>query len=467
MQQHPIPQNITGFEFKLIGDMTVKQFAYLAGGAAFAYLTFVSAIHPLVKFPLVIFFGLLGVALAFLPVEGRPLDRWIINFIRALFTPSQYIFHKDAPIPEFLKTYAPRKVVPATKGDPQKPVQPFASAKAAPQKSEKITAFIQSVSQPYPPIDKERQERLAKITTLIQEVPSTPPVKPAPLATNISGTPAPIAYSQPNPIQTLSTRPTQVDQPMTAPILSGFSIPYQPPTPAPPATPPPQRKAVEQKLKEERLLSQENEKLKEELVALKEKVATPQETTPHNQLMQEALGIEKRLQEALSEKERLASELTSLKSRLGPKTATQPVTPMPPQKPTQSEKVRIVAPYLITQTGITSLPHVPNIVSGIVKDAKGDILPNIIVEVKDATNTPVRAFKTNKLGQFSGATPLANGKYTFELEDPKNTYSFDVIGIELTGAAFQPIEIRAKDTSVNDRSQIYQSLFGTKPATSN
>ncbi|EKD47460.1 MAG: hypothetical protein ACD_66C00049G0001, partial [uncultured bacterium] len=28
MEQHPVPQNVTGFQFKLIGDITLKQFAY-------------------------------------------------------------------------------------------------------------------------------------------------------------------------------------------------------------------------------------------------------------------------------------------------------------------------------------------------------------------------------------------------------------------------------------------------------
>ena len=32
LQQHPVPQHIASYEFKLIGDMTIKQFAYLAGG---------------------------------------------------------------------------------------------------------------------------------------------------------------------------------------------------------------------------------------------------------------------------------------------------------------------------------------------------------------------------------------------------------------------------------------------------
>ena len=32
METHPVPQNISSYEFRLVGDMTLKQFLYLAGG---------------------------------------------------------------------------------------------------------------------------------------------------------------------------------------------------------------------------------------------------------------------------------------------------------------------------------------------------------------------------------------------------------------------------------------------------
>src|SRR3989344_3540499 len=117
MQQHPIPQNITGFEFKLIGDMTIKQFAYLAGAAILTYLTILSPAHPFIKFPLSVFFVLLGIGLAFIPVEGRPLDRWIRNFIRALFEPNQFIFHKQGGDPSIFQTFSPPPKVIKTNAD--------------------------------------------------------------------------------------------------------------------------------------------------------------------------------------------------------------------------------------------------------------------------------------------------------------------------------------------------------------
>ena len=38
MKQHPIPQDITGYKFHLIGAMTLKQFAEVAVGAIIAFI---------------------------------------------------------------------------------------------------------------------------------------------------------------------------------------------------------------------------------------------------------------------------------------------------------------------------------------------------------------------------------------------------------------------------------------------
>ncbi|TSC84204.1 MAG: Uncharacterized protein G01um101416_1120 [Microgenomates group bacterium Gr01-1014_16] len=40
MDQHPVPQNISSYEFRLVGDMTLKQFLQLAGGAGAGLLIF-------------------------------------------------------------------------------------------------------------------------------------------------------------------------------------------------------------------------------------------------------------------------------------------------------------------------------------------------------------------------------------------------------------------------------------------
>lgn len=439
MEQHPIPQNITGFEFKLIGDMTIKQFAYLAGCVILAYLTFASPLHPLIKFPLVVFLAIFGIALAFVPVEGRPLDRWISNFIHALFAPSQYIFHKEGASPDFLRTTTSSTKPMTTKGaTPIKLVN----------KNDRFRDYLHTLSPSPLASDNEEQAKLSAITDAFfaQKTPLAPPL----------------------PITPPPAQPT--------PILSGFQVAYQ--TVAPTVINPhiqtsqnnhTQQTDEEKRKKELELLDEnqrfleENKKLREQLEEIRKRQLAPQSRASEidqQKTMQDALAIQGRLQEALSEKERLASELTKLKAT--PRPATQTVRPTPPPPPKPSEKVRVIPREQAKTVGVAGLTQFPNLVAGILKDTKGDILPNIIVEVKDASGNPVRAFKTNKLGQFSAATSLSSGKYTIELEDPKNTYTFEVIAIELTGGFFQPLEIIAKDQMPPERQQLYQSLFGNK-----
>lgn len=109
MQQHAIPQNVTQYQFRLVGDMTLKQFLELAGGLLLAYLFFASNLIFIFKWPLVIFSVLLGVGLAFFPVEDRPLDQWIVNFVRAIYGPTRFIWKKSDKIPR-LFTFSPHPV---------------------------------------------------------------------------------------------------------------------------------------------------------------------------------------------------------------------------------------------------------------------------------------------------------------------------------------------------------------------
>jgi hypothetical protein len=112
MQQHPIPQNVTQYQFRLVGDMTLKQFLELAGGLLVAYLFYASNLIFIFKWPLALFSVFVGLALAFFPLEDRPLDQWAINFIKVIYGPTRFIWQKTNKIPSlFLFTAHPPDVV--------------------------------------------------------------------------------------------------------------------------------------------------------------------------------------------------------------------------------------------------------------------------------------------------------------------------------------------------------------------
>lgn len=94
MEQHPIPRQITTFEFKLIGFMTLRQFLYLVVFCPLGFIVFKLFPIPIINFLLAVLTALFGVILAFVPINDRPLDVWIKNFIRRLNSPTQYVFHK-------------------------------------------------------------------------------------------------------------------------------------------------------------------------------------------------------------------------------------------------------------------------------------------------------------------------------------------------------------------------------------
>ncbi len=97
--------------------MTLKQFFQLAGGFLVALIFYSAPIIGIVKWPFVIVSAVLGAALAFLPLEERPLERWIFAFFRAIYTPTMFFWKKSAALPNFFQAEGAAAPTPA--GNPQ------------------------------------------------------------------------------------------------------------------------------------------------------------------------------------------------------------------------------------------------------------------------------------------------------------------------------------------------------------
>ncbi|MCX6725746.1 MAG: PrgI family protein [Candidatus Shapirobacteria bacterium] len=217
MDQHPVPQNIASYEFRLIGDMTLKQFAQLAAGAILGLLIYALPIPSLFKWPLIIFFGFSGFALAFLPLNERPLSTWVLAFFKAIFLPTQFVWEKTSQKPEMFEPIIF-----------QTPLN-----KAAKYTADKKTLNQYLATLPYSenknPLDQQEESFLKEIGNLFQLVHpfqpipiSTPPSVPKPKL-NYSFTPPPRTNYQPlqsrpvsNPPKPLSGKvilPQQVGRP--------------------------------------------------------------------------------------------------------------------------------------------------------------------------------------------------------------------------------------------------------------
>ncbi len=94
MGQHPIPQQISSYEFKLVGEMTLKQFLKAAAGIILAILINSTKIVVLIKWPLMLVAGGTGLLLAFVPFEDRPLETWVKAFLKSIYSPTIYTYRK-------------------------------------------------------------------------------------------------------------------------------------------------------------------------------------------------------------------------------------------------------------------------------------------------------------------------------------------------------------------------------------
>jgi hypothetical protein len=267
-----------------------------------------------------------------LPIEERPLDRWLTTFFKAVYSPTQFVWKKKAVVPEFFQVTplpSPAKTPPKVSLDQTKLVEYLKTLPSA---------------TPQNPLDQKEASFLAQINNLFQ-----------------------LTKLPPTLVPTIITPPFEENQ--------------------------------------------------EEKPGIRvHKLHSPQ-TLP------------------IKEKRKVEVEKKTVGRPL-------PIKKAPPIKKTPRRPLPTVKPKIAPELPIPAPPERPNLLVGMVLNPEGKIVENAIIEIRDKEGNPVRAFKTNRLGQFRIATPLKNG--TYELEVEKEGLKFDIIKITLKGTIVQPIEIRAK-----------------------
>ena len=423
MENHPIPQDVTGFKFKLIGSVTVKQFLYLIVGGIFAAVFFMLPFSPIIKFPLCLLFGGFGAALAFIPVEGRPMDVMIKNFAKTLPSENEYIYKKrgaEALITEFFspQTIAAVKVEQAKTSEDN----------ALEARRALLYKTLKKTSKP----DEKEEATLTSINSYLHDSSShsaSPSIQNVDAAPKEFSPTSIVTPAQAQPAMDLSN-PVKIVTPIPAP---------QPPMETPIAKPSPIIQNVEEQ--------QAAEPIQQAPIAPTPQ-PIPQETAPEPTVEPQSPHVTQ------SPPQPVTTESVPLQVVEPKKTETITVTP------NESTTVTTVAPESSLKAGFPQLPDTPNIVMGIIKDPRGKIIPNILVEIMDVQGIPVRAFKTNALGQFAAATPLPNGEYNVLLEDPRKQNEFEQIHIVLDGTIFNPLEI----ISIDQRERLRRELFGGNTA---
>lgn len=173
MEQHAVPQDITGFKFKLVGDMTLKQFGELAGGAVIAYIFYATTWPAFIKWPFVFLFGFLGFALAFLPIEERPLDVWILNFFKAVYHPTLFSWKKNTTTMEFTSAAT---TPPQPTPQPDVQLWPYPKEETTPTKPPSIEDLQKQRDEKlYGPTPEEKFKKMVKILEPVIPVPDNRP----------------------------------------------------------------------------------------------------------------------------------------------------------------------------------------------------------------------------------------------------------------------------------------------------
>jgi hypothetical protein len=251
-----------------------------------------------------------GIALAFIPIEERPLDQWVVAFFKAIYRPTQFVWHKQPLLPDYFSYQA----ITTTQATIE------TSDANAHRKQAGLTSYMQTLPTDdlYNALDTQQNEQLNYVTGLFSA----------------------------DTTQSTPTTTSAIPQPPNKPQLAFSSNNQESP------------------------------------------ITTTQPSPTHPQPALVDTSINKN------------NELASL---------------LPPT------------------------PATPNTITGLVVTPMKNPLENAIVEILDQNNTPLRATKTNKLGQFFSSTPLKNGSYTISVE--AEGYRPSILNTVVTGEVIPPILI--------------------------
>ncbi len=379
MEQHPIPGAITTYKFKLVGDMTLKQFLELAVGIVTAWIIFNSKINFLFKFTFGPIAAMFGFALAFLPIEDRPLDQWIISFIKAIYSPTQFIYTPKVKKLDFLE---PIKVAPKSSQTPILSTH-----------GDQLEDYIQSL----PPsatsvFDQAEAKYLDYVSNLFSALgnkilPTTKAavVAPAPAKTTVKG---------------VRVRSLSHPQMCLLPRAVVFQAPEETQVAAMPVIAKP--------------------------------IPAPSVKAPAGEA--KASGVTPTISIPIPQPQ------VATTTPKAPASAVTPPTPHIKVAPPKSA-ANTVAPTFAEDALLALKPEKPNLIAGITLSKDGKIIADTILEIRDNQGFPVRALKANKLGQFFIATPLKDGIY--EIHAEHLDHKFAIIRLEAKNEIIPPLKIQA------------------------
>jgi hypothetical protein len=394
MREHALPQDVTGYRFHIIGNMTLKQFAEVAAGCVVGFIIYSTNLPYLIKWPLIFFAGGFGALLAFVPFEERPLDQWFVAFIQALYRPTQFFWKRDSKIPEpFL--YEPHKITTSV----------FAEVDLSPARRQRVKEYLHSINAEETNESDADMQAETQVLSLFESTKAVNTHLPLPDRVKASKSPTPSATPSLEPEALLPSAEIQFQQRTVMPdtIQTAFTATVLQDTP------------------------------------------THQKAEPKTDSVPNVVGSSSPI---------VVPELQNISVTPTYTNGVALSADTIPENTPLTDSYLAATPQGTTDTLITTqavvqnsslpfpdAPTEPNKVVGMAIDPNNTPLQNVIIEVLTENNMPARAVKTNMLGQFFITTPLANGRYVVQAE--KEGYQFPAQELILDGNIVTPIEVRS------------------------
>ncbi len=495
-QQHAVPQNIMSVEFKLIGDLTVRQFTYLAGGIVISFLINKLGLPVFFRYPIAGVFLLGGIGMAFLPIQDRGLDQWIKNFLLSVFSPQQRVWKKNPQLPEyFLSDYSrlvKQELVAISPSGSRQKIADFLNSTYINKYDhllEKEELFLKHLNKDVKDFDDSslyefpEDYEVNKIMTLnqasnkekVEEKLKDKIVLPVKFNPNLSKPKEQVSVIMQSSHLDLNNQMSELKSLMER-LKNDYKRIFEKSEEG-------QRKIaddiklkneskmIDRKLKaisfkaedidkldvknslsdeihqfrqEIRKLKEENQSLEKELSKQKKLINLSGDDTV-------GLNLKKRIDELEAEKLKFQKEIFNSSIKVveqsfdndKPKVVFNASKQALPQPQEEVKVIDTVHPVFATSQDIKlQLTNAKNVINGIVKDYNGKFISGAVVIIKDTTDSPVRALKSNDLGQFIISTPVTNGQYVVEVI--KKGYKFDIISVTMEGQVMAPLLIQGR-----------------------
>lgn len=415
MQEHPIPQDVTGYKFHIVGNMTIGQFMQVAAGAVVAFIIYSTNLYDIVKWPLVLFAFGLGAMIAFIPIGERPISHWLTTFARILYKPTQFYWRRDPVVPDFfnfVSSSSQTVVLPELDLSPlrrQKIHEYIVSAKVVDtpdQENQQVQSYVDHISTLFSSTTQQAQNSDVVLTVhrpnLKVRLRSMRSQPSSPLNQEV-------AMSQPDDAvndvmgQVVPTNPTEITSDAIQPNVVANAN---------------QTSAT----------------------AFTQNRTTVELSTARSEQNGSASGVDIP-QEKLPQ---IEPDAIQANAEVSPQQTSQAPTFIQPVEIQLAQNVADQSATDVTfnkQLPFPSKPTIPNKLVGMVLSAKNDLLEGAIVEIHAQDGAVARAVRSNALGQFFVTTPLKSDNYIINVE--KEGYTFEPLSIKLSGKIVDPIEIHS------------------------